>query len=206
MKTSKLLALATAFGAAAFLAVAADAPAPAAASAAAAPTPYTLTLTGAHVCCGNCVKGVAAAVASISGVTATDAVNTTAPYLSTIAITAPDKATAQKAVDALTGAGFYGVSSDAAIKVNSDTGATDTKVSSLDVSNLHLCCQKCVTAVNDILKTVPGVTGNTAKPKATSFTVTGDFSPKAVMDAFQKGGLTGKAGATVPEVAAAPKA
>lgn len=177
MKTPKLLALVTAFGAAAFLAVAADAPA----AAPAAPTPYTLTLTGAHVCCGSCVKGITATVASLSGV---KAVGSTSDK--TIAITAPDKATAQKAVDALTGAGFFGTSSDAAIKVNADTGATTGKVSSLAISNLHLCCGSCVTAVNDILKTVPGVTGNDAKVKATSFTVTGDFSPKAVMDAFQK--------------------
>ncbi len=199
MKTPKLLALITAVGAAAFLAVTAHAqtPAPAAASgsAAAAPTPYTLTLSGAHICCGNCVKGITTAVASLNGVTAVGSTSD-----GTIAITAPDKATAQKAVDALTGAGFYGMSSDAAIKVNADTGATATKVSSLTISNLHLCCGKCVTAVKGILSKVDGVTGNTVKANAASFTVTGDFSPKAVMDALQKGGLTGTAGATVPEV------
>ena len=194
MKTPQFLALASIFSAAAFLAVAADAPAPAAAA------PYTLSLTDVHMCCGSCVKGAAAAVSSLSGVTA---VGDQAGK--SIAVTAPDKATAQKAVDALTNKGFFGKSSDAAIKVNADTGATTAKVSSLEISDLHLCCGKCVTAVNAIVSKVDGVTGNTAKANATSFTVTGDFSPKAVMDALQKGGLTGKAGATKPEVAA-PKA
>jgi copper chaperone CopZ len=203
MKTPKLLALATAFGAVAFLAVAADSPAPAAASGsapAAAPSTYTVTLSSVHMCCGNCVKGASKAVSSLSGVTAVGSTDD-----GSVVVTAPDKATAQKAVDALTNAGFYGTSSSADIKVNSDTGATTTKVSSLEISNLHLCCGKCVNAVNDILSKVDGVTGNTAKTKATTFTVTGDFSPKAVMDALQAGGLTGKVGATIPEVTAAPK-
>ncbi|HTB63434.1 MAG TPA: hypothetical protein VK737_07580 [Opitutales bacterium] len=197
MKTSKLLALTGIFGTAAFLAVAADAPAPAAASAA-APATYTVTLSDVHMCCGNCVKGAATAVAGLPGVTAVGTQGA-----DTVVVTAPDKATAQKAVDALTNSGFFGKSSDAAIKVNADTGATAGKVSSLDISNLHLCCAKCVTAVNDVLGKVPGVTGNTAKVKAATFTVTGDFSPKAVMDAFQAAGLTGKAGATKPEAAPA---
>jgi copper chaperone CopZ len=190
MKTPKLLALLATFGAAAFFAVAADAPA----AAPAAPAPYTLTLSGVHMCCGNCVKGAAAAVKDLTGVTAVGDTKT-----GTVAISAPDKATAQKAVDALTGAGYFGKSSTADIKVSADTGATATKVSSLEISNLHLCCGKCVTAVNGILGKVAGVTANDAKANAKSFTVTGDFSPKDVMDALQAGGLTGKAGATKPE-------
>jgi copper chaperone CopZ len=189
MKTPKLLALLATFGAAAFFAVAADAPAPA------APAGYSVTLTDVHMCCGNCVKGTAAAVKGIDGVTAIG--DTKA---STIVVSAPDQATAQKAVDALTGAGFFGKSSTGDIKVSADTGATATKVSSMEISNLHLCCGKCVTAVNGILGKVAGVTGNDAKANAKSFTVTGDFSPKDVMDALQKGGLTGKVGATKPEV------
>jgi copper chaperone CopZ len=195
MKTPKLLALLATFGAAAFFAVAADAPAPDASTAApAAPATYSVTLTSTHMCCGNCVKGAATAVKGIDGVTA---VGSQADK--SIVVTAPDKATAQKAVDALTGAGFYGKSSSDDIKVSSDTGATATKVSSITISNLHLCCGKCVTAVNGILSGVSGVTANDAKTGAKSFTVTGDFSPKDVMDALQKGGLTGKVVATVPE-------
>ena len=62
----------------------------------------------------------------------------------------------------------------------------------MTVENLHLCCGKCVKAVNEILATVPGVTGNTAATGAKTFEVTGKFNDKAVFDAFQKAGLTGQ--------------
>ncbi len=189
MKTSKFLALVSSLAAVAFVAIAADAPV----------KNFTVTLSDAHVCCHTCVDRAAAAVASLKGVTADADIDK-----KTIVVTAPDQATAQKAVDALTAGGFFGKSSDAAIKVDATTGATDTKVSSLEVKNLHLCCGSCVKAVNAILADVPGYKANDAKQKATSFTITGDFKPTDVFAAFQKAGLTGKAGATKPE-APAPK-
>ena len=65
-------------------------------------------------------------------------------------------------------------------------------VQSIKIENVHLCCGKCVKAVNEVLATVPGVTGNTAAKGATSFEVTGNFNDKAVFDALQKAGLTGQ--------------
>jgi copper chaperone CopZ len=109
-----------------------------------------------------------------------------------VALNAPDTATLQKGVDALTTAGFFGTSSDPAIKVNADTGAKNAKVQSITITGLHLCCGKCVKAVNEILAGVPGVTGNTAAKGAKSFDVTGNFNDKDVFDAFQKAGLTGQ--------------
>jgi copper chaperone CopZ len=150
----------------------------------------SVTLTDVHLCCTSCVKGVDKAVATVSGATATcdrDA--------ETVAITAADRPTAQKAVDALVAAGYFGVSKDPAIKVNAATGATDAKVSSLTVTGVHLCCKSCVTAVDDAVAKVPGVKGTTAKKDATSFEVTGDFKPTEVFKALQDAGLTGKAGA-----------
>lgn len=146
----------------------------------------SVKLTDVHVCCQSCVKGANKAVSTVSGVTATPDTDT-----HTIALTGPDNASVQKAVDALTSAGYYGKSSDPAIKVNGETGAKDIKVKSLKVEDVHLCCGKCVKAVNEVLGTVPGVTGNTAEKGAKSFTVTGDFNEKEVMEALQKAGLTG---------------
>jgi copper chaperone CopZ len=204
MKTPKLLALVTALGAAAFLAVTADAqtaaPAAASGSAAAAPTTYTVTLSGVHLCCGNCVKGVTTALSSVTGATATSSQSA-----KTVVITASDKATAQKAVDALTTAGFFGISSNADIKVNADTGAKAAKVSSVEVTDVHLCCAKCVTGVKAALANVPGYAGCNPTVNGATFTVTGDIAPTDVFAALQKAGFTGKAGATQPEVAAAPK-
>ncbi len=192
MKTSKLLSLLGVFAAAAFVAIAADAPATPAKS-------YTVTLSEAHVCCGSCVKTAAAAVANLKGVTAIASIDK-----KTIDITAPDKATAQKAMDDLTAAGFYGKSSDAAIKVNGDTGAKNEMVSSMVVDNLHLCCGSCVKTVNAVLADVPGYKANDAKQGAKSFTITGNVNPTVVFAAFQKAGLTGKLGATKPAAAPAP--
>ena len=63
----------------------------------------------------------------------------------------------------------------------------------LKVQGVHLCCGKCVKAVNEALGTVAGVKGNTAAKGVDSFEVTGEFNDQEVFDALQKAGLTGKA-------------
>jgi copper chaperone CopZ len=147
----------------------------------------TVTLSEVHLCCQNCVKGANAALAPVTGAKVAIDMNA-----KTIALTAADKPTLQKAVDALTAAGYFGKSSDASIKVDASTGAKAGKVQTLEVSGVHLCCGKCVTAVKDALASVDGVKGDTVVSKAKSFTVTGDFDATQVFAALQKIGLTGK--------------
>ena len=149
----------------------------------------TVKLTDVHLCCNSCVKGVDKALTSVSGSKAV-----CDKEASTVVITASDKATAQKAVDALVAAGYYGKSSDDSIKVASDTGATDAKVKEMKVSGVHLCCAKCVKAVHAAVMKAPGVTGETAAKDAETFEVTGDFSPKDVFAELNKAGLTGTVG------------
>jgi mercuric ion binding protein len=144
-------------------------------------------ITDTHVCCGGCVKAVAAIIATVPGATGAASDDD-----STISISGPDAATVQKVADALVAAGFYGKSSNPDIKIVSDTGATGAKVQSLKIEDVHVCCGHCVKAINEALSGVPGVTGNTAAKGATSYTVTGDFTDKDVFDALQKAGLTGK--------------
>lgn len=144
-------------------------------------------LTDVHLCCQGCVKGVQKAVAPVSGVTADADMDN-----DSINLSGPDTATVQKAVDALTGAGYYGKSGNPDIKVNGETGAKDVKVKSLQVEDVHLCCGKCVKSVNAALENVPGVTANTATKGAKSFTISGDFNEKDAMAALQKAGLTGR--------------
>jgi periplasmic mercuric ion binding protein len=155
-----------------------------------------VTLSEAHVCCGNCVTGAANAVKPVTGATAVANQET-----SSIAITATDAATAQKAMDALIAAGYFGKSSDAAIKVNAPTNAPDAKVATLQVSGVHLCCPRCVTAVKELLTKVPGVTGNTVAVRQTTFNVTGDFNAKQVFDEMHKAGLAGHVGAPATQPA-----
>jgi copper chaperone CopZ len=149
----------------------------------------SVKITGVHLCCQSCVKGVQSAVGKVQGVTV-DADKDEG----TVSLTGPNKAVVQKAANALVAAGYFGKSSDASIKVNADAGAKGKKVHSLQVDGVHLCCGKCVKAVNEALNSVAGVKGNTAAKNAESFTVTGDFNDKEVFDALQKAGLAGQAG------------
>jgi periplasmic mercuric ion binding protein len=64
----------------------------------------------------------------------------------------------------------------------------------LKVEGVHLCCGKCVKAVNHALTTVDGVTTNDATKGAQFFIVTGNFKDSDVFAALQKAGLTGKVG------------
>jgi periplasmic mercuric ion binding protein len=149
----------------------------------------TVTLSKVHMCCGKCVNIAQKTVALVDGASAVaDKTN------QTVVITASDLATAQKAVDALINAGFFGECKDEGIKINADTGAKGDKVQTLKVKGVHLCCPSCVKAVNKALKDVPGVTGNTAAKGVEVFEVTGDFKDSDVFDALQKAGLTGTVG------------
>jgi copper chaperone CopZ len=147
----------------------------------------TVKLNNVHMCCDSCVKGANKAVATVDGAKAVISKEDR-----TVEITAPDTATAQKVVDALTTAGFFGDSSDASIKVDSSTGAKGAKVQTVTVKGVHLCCPKCVKAVHKAVMDVPGVTGENSTKGAESFTVTGDFNDSDLMMALQKAGLTGK--------------
>jgi copper chaperone CopZ len=147
----------------------------------------TVKLSDVHLCCNTCVKDADAAVAAIPGASAV-----TDPYQKVVLVTAPDAATAQKAVDALVAAGYYGSSSDSSIKVSDGNVLSDTKVHSLTVEGLHLCCDKCVSITKKVLATVPGVTADTASKDNPSFVVTGDFSSKDLLTALHKAGLTGE--------------
>jgi len=62
----------------------------------------------------------------------------------------------------------------------------------LKIEGVHLCCGKCVKAVDKAVKSVPGVKEQTATKGAKSFEVTGDFNDQEVFTALQKEGLSGK--------------
>jgi copper chaperone CopZ len=149
----------------------------------------TTKISGVHLCCKSCVTGVNKAIAKVSGATAV--VDADAE---TVTLTAADAATAQKAADALIAAGYFGKSDNPTVKLADTSGATDAKVASLVVNDVHLCCGKCVTTVAKAVEKVPGVTSHTAVKGVKTFEVKGDFSPKAVFAAIQAVGLTGTAG------------
>ena len=149
----------------------------------------SVKLSDVHLCCNSCVKGVDKALTGLTGVTAKSDKDA-----GTVIINAPDKAAAQKAVDTLVAAGYFGKSSDAGIKVTAKTGAKEGKVQTLKVDGVHLCCDKCVKGVNAALSQVAGVKANTAAKGAESFEVTGEFNPKDLFSSLNKAGLTGHVG------------
>ena len=63
-----------------------------------------------------------------------------------VIIEAADVATANKAVQAVAAAGYYGKSDNP--KAAIAAGVEDVKVTSANVSGVHLCCGKCVRAVD----------------------------------------------------------
>lgn len=148
----------------------------------------TVKITGVHLCCKSCVKGVDKAVATVSGATAASDAEA-----GTVTLTAPDLATAQKATDALVTAGYFGKPENPEIKLADTSGAKNAKVSSLTVNDVHLCCGKCVKAVDAAVKGVAGVTSHNAEKGAKTFKIEGNFNPHEVFAALQKAGLTGKA-------------
>ena len=132
----------------------------------------TTKITGVHLCCQPCVTAAQKAV--------TDSAPAVKAVVDregeTITLTGADTASVQKAADGLVKAGFFGKSSNADIKMNTDTGAKGQQVKTLDVSNVHICCPKCATAVTNAILAVPGVKAATGVEKnARTFQVTGDF-------------------------------
>jgi copper chaperone CopZ len=148
----------------------------------------TSKVSDVHLCCQSCVKGVQADISKVPGATASVDKDE-----GTVTLNGPDKATVQKAADALTSAGYFGKSSNPDIKISAKTGATGKQVQSLKMEGVHLCCGKCVKAVDEAVRSVSGVKDHTAVKNAESFEVTGDFNDMDVVTALQKAGLTGKA-------------
>lgn len=138
----------------------------------------TVTLTGVHNCCKSCTTGISKAVESVPGAKAT-------ADKGTVTITAKTQADATKATAALLKAGYYGEGGSAKAAT-----ASDGKVKSATVTGVHLCCGKCVTAFNDAVKTVGGTSDATKGAK--SVKVEGDFSPKDLLAALNKGGFNGE--------------
>src|SRR5262249_42661522 len=141
-------------------------------------------LKGVHLCCGQCVKTVGSILNGVDAVK-----GTCDPKAKTVTITAPDDKTAQKALDALAAGGFHGNSRKNNVAMKEDSGVTKGKVKSLSVSGVHNCCGQCCKAIKATVKTVDGVTGDTATPKVDSFEVTGNFDAADLIKALNDAGF-----------------
>lgn len=144
----------------------------------------TTVLNGVHNCCGSCEKAILKATEKIRDAKVT-------AKGGTVTIVTKGKSEAKKAVEALKDAGFQGTTTDGESpgKTASASSAAEKKVKAATVSGVHLCCDKCRAAMSDAVKTVAGVTDNTAVAKATSFKVTGEFNRGELLAAINKAGF-----------------
>ena len=147
----------------------------------------TAKISDVHLCCKGCVNGVEKAVGKVSDVKADidqDA--------GTVTLSGPNAEAVQKAADEMIAAGYFGKAADNAVKMSADTGAKGEHVTKVTVEGVHLCCGKCVKAVDKAVSSTMGAKGHNATKGAKTFEVTGDFSDKDLAAALQKEGLTGK--------------
>lgn len=142
----------------------------------------TVTLEGVHNCCKSCTNGIVKAAEGLKDVTVT-------AEGETVTIVSKSKSGAKKAVEAIMDAGYYGKPSDETAAPTAK--AESKKIKDATVTGAHLCCQKCVNAMTDAVKSVPGVTEYDIQNKAKTFTVKGDFTEADLLAAMNKAGFHG---------------
>src|SRR5688500_12667460 len=96
-----------------------------------------VTVSGTHLCCPQCVTIVGSTLKDIAGVKAECRQKD-----KTIAITADINESAQKAIDALAAAGFYGKLDNKFVKYK-DIAVPSGNVTKVEVSGVHNCCGMC---------------------------------------------------------------
>ena len=142
-------------------------------------------LTGVHLCCQGCVNAADTALMSVEGVHSRCEMEN-----GTVTLTAKDDTAAQKALDALAAAGFYGKSDDQNLVMKPVGTLPAGKVKSVKMSGIHNCCGPCCDAIKEAINSVQGVTSNTAKPRVTTFAVTGDFYAADLERALNRAGFS----------------
>lgn len=142
-----------------------------------------VTVSETHLCCGQCLRGVDAALKDVSGVK-----HTSSQQAKTIEIVAENDEAAQKAIDALATAGFYGKLNSDKVKFKPVAAATDA-VEKVEVTGIHNCCGQCTTAIKKAVESVSGFSGTDIKNRATTFAVEGKLKPSDVVKALLDAGF-----------------
>lgn len=146
---------------------------------------------GMHLCCNGCNGAATGAVTSGGGKEASASSGS-------VTFTAANDAAAQKALDKLTAAGFWGTIDSRTLRLNDDSGtalppkAKPVKISSGTWKGAHNCCDGCNKALKEAIKGVAGVTSDDATSKATTFTVKGEYDPAELMKAIHAAGYHAK--------------
>jgi copper chaperone CopZ len=154
-------------------------------------TGVQVQLKGVHLCCEGCTDAAITAAEGVPGVSCRcDVGNGT--VIGTVTVTARDRAAAQKALDAIAGAGLHGETGDEHLAISPQRDVPAGKIRRLIVSGIHNCCDLCYEAIKGAIDTVEGVTGDTSGPERTSFEVTGNFSAAELVRALNRAGFHAK--------------
>lgn len=150
-------------------------------------------LKGVHLCCEGCTNAIATALEGIPGV----AFQSDMEH-GTVTLTAKDNAVAQQALDAIASAGLHGETGNAYPAIKPEPNVPSGKVQRLKVSGIHNCCQTCNEAIKGAIKSIPGVTEDTAQAGETSFEVMGDFAADELLRALNTTGFHAKVSERAP--------
>jgi copper chaperone CopZ len=151
----------------------------------------TIEVKDMHLCCGGCNGAATGAVTSGGGKDAKASGKS-------VTFTVPNEAAAQKALDKLAAAGFWGTLDSKTMKLNDDSGtvlppkAKAVKVSSASFKGVHNCCDGCNKALKEAIKGVQGVESDDCSAKSDKFTVKGAYDPADLIKAIHAAGYHAK--------------
>ncbi len=151
-----------------------------------------VSVTDVHLCCGKCVKAVDGALGGVDGISGVKIDKDAG----TVTFDAEDRRSAKSAVKALVKAGFAGAatSEGKAIALPKIRIAAGTTADGLEITDVHLCCGKCVKGVQAALKDVKGVSKVEGDTKTGIVKVEGQgVDVRAALEALRKAGFNGKA-------------
>lgn len=122
-------------------------------------------VTGVHICCGQCVKLVSAALKDVPGVSGVVASQND----HSVTYQAADDAAAAAGIEALAKGGFHGTAKhgDKALSFPASGAEKDQKADEFTLAGIHLCCPACYTAADKAFKSVAGVTATADKATKT---------------------------------------
>lgn len=137
-----------------------------------------VTLKGVHLCCPQCVSIVGDTLKDLPGVK-----GECSQKDKSIVLTAENNEAAQKAIDALATAGFYGKLDSDAVKFK-PIDVPKGNVQRLELSGVHNCCGQCAKIIKGAVGKVKGVSADTIGAKKEEFVVEGDFSANELVEAL----------------------
>ena len=156
-----------------------------------------VSVKGVHLCCGQCVKIIGAALGKVKGVSDPSCDRDS----KTVSFTSSNEKSAKAGLRAILNAGFYGratLDGEKLTAFNSkgkkkNKKRADKKSSELTLYNVHLCCGMCVKAIGGALKKIDGVSEVACDREARTVKLTGDeISRRAVVAALHKIGFNGR--------------